>query len=245
MVAAQPATRPSPVHIQQGDAAVAHLYIRVFRIVVRTLLRILFRVRVKGLKNVPRTPVVIAANHLGWADPFLILCFLPVQPRIYVLGLSLDYVKDPGARDFRKKVVDSLELMVHLHTDRPLEAVRLVTDVLKRGGSLLIFPEGTWSGAQEGHLLELQHGAAHMSQVAGVPIVPIGVTGTQELWLRKTLTLRIGKPIYPHDFDGRIYERVHEMTDRLSAELRPLLPGDRSHARVKLLSHWLTHLFYE
>ena len=109
------------------------------------------------------------------------------------------------------------------------------------GGSLLIFPEGQL-GYEEGKLQELKHGAAHLSVSSGAPIIPVGLTGTRELWLRCRLIVRIGKPIYPTDFEGESRDRIRAMTARLQGEMRKLLPGDAKQARVKLLRRWLTNL---
>jgi 1-acyl-sn-glycerol-3-phosphate acyltransferase len=227
-----------------SDMARAGLYVRVFRLAVRGLLRLFFRVRVRGLKNLPGTPVIVCPNHLGWSDPFMILCFLPVEPRLYALGYSLDYVPDEGARAFRARVVNSLNVMIQLRMDRPIEAVRVMRDVIRRGGSLLIFPEATSMGAKEGVIQPFQEGAAHLSILTGTPIIPVGITGTRDLWLRRPITIRIGKALFPGDFQGNTHERMDAMTTRLETEVKALLPGDRSHARVKLLRNWLNGLFY-
>jgi 1-acyl-sn-glycerol-3-phosphate acyltransferase len=81
------------------------------------------------------------------------------------------------------------------------------------------------------------------SQTTGAPIVPVGATGALELWLRCRLTLRVGRPIYPGEFQGDTRERTHAMTARLDRETRALLPGDVDRPRVKLLRQWLTKLF--
>ena len=67
--------RKPEAHLQSGNAARARWHIRAFKFVVRGIFRIFFRVRVIGLKNVPPTPAIICANHLGWADTFLALLF--------------------------------------------------------------------------------------------------------------------------------------------------------------------------
>jgi 1-acyl-sn-glycerol-3-phosphate acyltransferase len=114
-------------------------------------------------------------------------------------------------------------------------------EVLHKGGSLLIFAEGHL-GTEEGQLGELQQGAAHLSQKSGVPILPVGLTGTSKLWVRRTLTVRVGTPISPEDFAGDLRSRLHAMTDVLDASMRSLLPGDREHPRLRLLERWLTKL---
>jgi 1-acyl-sn-glycerol-3-phosphate acyltransferase len=114
--------------------------------------------------------------------------------------------------------------------------------VLAKGGALGLAPEGRL-GTQEGTIGELQEGAAFLSRRTGAPLVPVGATGTLELWLWKKLTLRVGRPIYPDEFEGDSRERGRVMTDRLARELRALLPGDEQVPRFKLLSRFLTRLF--
>jgi len=201
--------------------------------------RVLFRVRVVGLENVPDKPVIICANHLGWTDAFLILLFLPLEPRIYILGER----QVAHISKFRNALIRWLQVMVPLDRDKPLEAVRVMNGVLKRGGSLLIFPEGKL-GTVEGELLPLQHGAPHLSLHSGVPILPVGLTGPHELWLRRTLTVRIGRPIEPSQFTGDLRTRMSTLTWALERDMSALLPGEQSRQpRIKLLRRWLTELF--
>lgn len=214
-------------------------YHRAFRLILRGVFRLFFRVRVEVVHNVPRTPVIICANHLGWADPFLVLLFCPVAPRIFALGLHPGHVSA-----FRAWVVDTLEILVPVDPHKPRETLRQAEEILRSGSSLLVFPEGTAVGTKEGSLLELQHGASHLSQSSGLPIMPVGLTGTSELWLRRTLTMRIGKSVGPNEFDGDMRTRTHAMTVRLEGELRALLPGDHERARIKPLRKWLTGLFF-
>ncbi|MEO8289144.1 MAG: lysophospholipid acyltransferase family protein [Chloroflexota bacterium] len=226
------------IHPQTGDLVHAGGVVWLFRIIVRTLFKIFFRIRVHGLTNVPDRPVIICANHLGWTDPFLILLFLPVEPRIYILGER----QVAHISRFRNAVVRTLQVMVPLDRDKPREALRVMSDVLARGGSLLIFPEGKL-GTEEGTLQPLQSGASHLSLHAGSPILPVGLTGTRDLWFRHTLTVQIGKPIDPAQFTGDLRTRLTTFTWHLDGEMRALLPGDTQHPRVKLLNRWLTNLF--
>jgi 1-acyl-sn-glycerol-3-phosphate acyltransferase len=231
---------PSPrrTHTTGLNLARAGPWIRAFRLFVKFIFLLFFRVRVYGPENVPHGPAIVCANHLGWADAFLILLCLPVEPRIYVLGdrnvLNIS--------NFRTRVINALRIMVPLDRNKPVEAVRLMESVLKRGGSLLIFPEGGL-GTKEGALLELEPGAAYLSIRTGVPLLPVGLTGTGQLWLRRTLVVRIGRPIYPDGFAVDRDARVSDMTAELSTAMRALLPGDRERPRFKLLCDWLTNLF--
>src|SRR5947209_8072731 len=204
------------VRVQEGAAGRAPLRVKAARLVVRGLLRLLFRVRACGLENVPDRPVIVCANHLGWADPFLILALLPVEPRLYALGERAGVLRNA----FRIRVIDAFQVMVPLERDKPREALRIMQGVLARGGSLIIFPEGAL-GTREGALQPLQHGAAQLSVHSGVPLLPIGLTGTAELWLRRPITVRIGRPIDPAALpDGDTRSRIRELTAALDASLR-------------------------
>jgi 1-acyl-sn-glycerol-3-phosphate acyltransferase len=225
------------LHPQTGDLVHAAWSIKLFRRVLRVIFKLLFRVRVAGLENVPQKPVIICANHLGWTDAFLILLFLPVEPRVYILGER----QVAHISKFRNAMIRWMNVMVPLDRDRPREALRVMGDVLKGGGSLLIFPEGQL-GTTEGELQPLQNGASHLSLFSSTPLLPVGLTGTHELWLRSPLTVRIGKPIDPAQFTGDLRTRMNTLTWHLDREMRVLLPGDKSHPRLKLLSRWLTEL---
>ncbi|MGI8587640.1 MAG: lysophospholipid acyltransferase family protein [Chloroflexia bacterium] len=227
------------IRLPRGDLGPAGRQLRAFRALLRGVFQVFFRVRVRGLAGVPPGPIIICSNHLGWADTFLLLLFFPIEPRIYLLG-------NENVRDltwFRTWIINTLKILIPVDYGRPAQAVRVSLEVLRRSGSLVAFPEGTVEGTAEGRLLPLQDGAAYLSQAAGVPLVPVGLTGTKQLWLRRTLTMRIGPAVYPAEFMGDRRERAREQTTKLSAEMRALLPGDYERPRYKPLRRWLTNLF--
>jgi 1-acyl-sn-glycerol-3-phosphate acyltransferase len=234
---AQPISDPMEVGVQTGDASRANLTLKLGRWALRLLFRVIFRVKVRRLQKLPKGPVIICANHLGWTDPFLILLFLPVEPRIYVVGER----EVSQLSSFRNRALHHLQVMVPLDREKPREALDTMKDVLQRGGSLLLFPEGHL-GEKEGALGELKHGAAHLAVVSGHPIVPVGLTGTSELWLGRKLTMRVGQAIDSSGLAGDSRDRIRAMTASLDTALRGLLPGDEPHPRWKPLRRWLTDL---
>ncbi len=238
-VLAVEASAPLPqLSPQEGNARTARWPLRAFRLFLRLLFRLFFRVRITGLEHVPTTQAIICPNHLGWADPFLIMLFLPVEPRIYALGLH------PAlASALRTRIVNWLQILVALDPGKPRQALDRAVDVLRRGGSLLVFPEGGTIAAHEGELLPLQRGAAYVSVITSVPMLPVGITGTKELWLRKTLTVRIGAPLDPQRYVGTSRERGRQLTEALGAGIRSLLCGEPPHSRFKPLNRWLTKMF--
>jgi 1-acyl-sn-glycerol-3-phosphate acyltransferase len=223
--------------VQRGDVSRARLGVKVFRLVVRGLFRILFRVHVEGREKLPQGQAIICANHLGWTDPFLVILYLPLEPRIYVMGER----EVAHISRFRNRVLNWLQVMVPLDRDKPREALETIQDLLRRGGSVLLFPEGQL-GQREGELLELKPGAAHISALSGYPIVPVGLTGPSELWVGRRLAVRIGSPIAPGDFEGNTRDKARAMTVALAGAMHALLPGDSQRARWKPLRRWLTKL---
>jgi 1-acyl-sn-glycerol-3-phosphate acyltransferase len=84
-------------------------------------------------------------------------------------------------------------------------SVREAAAVLQSGLGMLAFPEGTRSGT--GKLLPFKKGPFHVAMEAGVPVVPITITGSREAWPKGKMSLRKGEvvvtfhsPIDPHQF---------------------------------------------
>lgn len=101
--------------------------------------------------------------------------------------------------------------------------------VLRSGASILIFPEGTRS--LDGRLLPFKRGGLLLALRGGVPIVPVGISGTFEIRSRTsylvrpgTATVRYGRPIDPSAYTVRTIERLES---DLRARIEDLLarPG--------------------
>jgi 1-acyl-sn-glycerol-3-phosphate acyltransferase len=98
-----------------------------------------------------------------------------------------------------------------------VKSVREAVHVLHSGMGMMAFPEGTRS--PDGRLLPFKKGAFHLAMAAGVPVVPITISGTHELWPKKSMKLRAGEvivtfhePIDPQHFANR--EELLEATRR-------------------------------
>jgi 1-acyl-sn-glycerol-3-phosphate acyltransferase len=228
------------LHTQEGDAARAGLFIRVMRVVIGAIFRLLFRIRASGLEHLPRGPMIAVGNHMGWADPFLVLLCFPLEPRIYVLA---DH-NAVGRTGFRATMMRLLKVVVTVSPDSGYRALREMDDVLKRGGSLLIFGEGAPPHeVREGHVRALKGGAAHLAIMSGTPLVPIGIAGTSELWVGRRIAMRVGEPIDPAEFTGPIRERARALTGRLERDIAALVPRVKQPGGPRLLRRWLTKVF--
>ena len=107
-------------------------------------------------------------------------------------------------------------------------ALRACQEVLERGEPMVMFPEGT---RQHGPVVDpdLMHaGPAFVAARAGVPIVPLGIAGTDHAMPGGSMLIRpvrvvmvVGEPIRPPEVDGRTPRRmVDELTERLRAGLQ-------------------------
>jgi len=113
---------------------------------------------------------------------------------------------------------------------------RHVDRCLEIGGAIALFPEADF-GPREGELLPFKKGFAHFAVDAGVPVVPIALSGTKDLWLGKTIGLWIGSPIAAQ---GRTVDQVLQLGEQAVAAL---LPPYREPQGRKPLRVWLTGLF--
>lgn len=160
--------------------------------------RLLFpylRMSVEGLEDVPeRDPVIFAANHLSFIDSIVIPLTVP-RP-IYYLAKA-DYFESWRTRWFFRGVGT-----VPTKRDKGAGTGALETgvEILRSGDPVGIYPEGTRS--PDGRLYRGKTGPVRMALEAGVPIVPVGVEGTDKVQptgsygiRRHPVTIRFGQPL--------------------------------------------------
>jgi 1-acyl-sn-glycerol-3-phosphate acyltransferase len=139
----------------------------------------------------PRTgPYILVANHQGWADGFLLIGFFPAEPRLHFFA---DQQGTTGTW-WKALMVKSLGGIVRV--DRTAAVDRSAVDValrfLAEGAVLAMFPEGRVSRA-EAQLAPFERGVAYLAIKAGVPVLPVWLRGTAELYLGRDLVARVGK----------------------------------------------------
>jgi 1-acyl-sn-glycerol-3-phosphate acyltransferase len=110
-------------------------------VLVRVLLATRYRFKVRGLEHLPRTgPVLLAVNHVGWLDGFLLVAVCPRRGRALV---NADYVNLPIIRSItlRAGMIPVPASGPHAHR----AAIRAVCEALDRGEAVGIFPEAQLS----------------------------------------------------------------------------------------------------
>jgi 1-acyl-sn-glycerol-3-phosphate acyltransferase len=198
--------------------------------VVAPLARAIWRPTVTGLEHVPAEGgVLLASNHRSFADSVV----LPVVvPRKVVFLAKSDYFTGPGVKGALSKAW--FEGLGMLPVDRDdaraaLDSLDTALEVLRRGEAFGLYPEGTRS--RDGRLYRGRTGVAHLALTAGVPIVPVGLRGTQDLqpvgssWPRLVhVDVAFGPPIRVADeYDGVPPGRARrDLTDRVMTAIAEL-----------------------
>lgn len=155
--------------------------------------RLLFRIRVAGRGNVPRSrPYIVVANHGGWLDIPALLLALPPRPRV-------NFLADPTflrTSRWKRLVTHQVGGVLPIPDAPPGAGWRLAARCIERGAPVVFFAEGRFE-AREGRLLRFHRGFAWTALHTGAPVVPVGISGTHDLWLRKRVLVRIGAAIEP------------------------------------------------
>jgi 1-acyl-sn-glycerol-3-phosphate acyltransferase len=198
--------------------------------VIAPLAKAVWRPTVEGTEHVPATgPVIVASNHLSFADSMVIPI---VAPRQVVFLAKEDYFTGTGLRGAAQRAWFQGLGMIPVDRDDTRAAIAsldIALDVLGRGQAFGIYPEGTRS--RDGRLYRGRTGVAHLALTSGAPVVPVGLTGTQhlqpvgsKLLRRADVTVRFGEPLrFEGRFDGVPTGRARRLvTDEIMAAIREL-----------------------
>ncbi|EOV9525861.1 lysophospholipid acyltransferase family protein [Bacillus cytotoxicus] len=178
-------------------------------------------VEVKGLENVPKDqPVLVVSNHQSNMDIPVLLGYLN-KPIGFVSKAEIKKIPIVPAW---------MELMNCVFMDRSnrrqsLQAIKEGIERLKKGHSLVIFPEGTRS--KGGEIGEFKAGSFHLAIKSGVAILPVTIEGTYKMFeangnrLKPAhVTLTISKPITPEQYGSMDVKELTQYTkDMIVAQL--------------------------
>lgn len=178
--------------------------------------RLWFRIRVRGKEHVPRTgAVLIVCNHLSNFDPAMLgwasrprKSFYMGKKELFDSRVSAWIISSLGAFPVDRGGMDRT-------------AVRISRDLLARGESVLMFPEGTRS--TDGTLRAAFPGAGSMGMGEGVTIVPAAIWGSQ--FKRGPVRVQFGPPVSSDGLAaGTKGARAAELTNRIMQAIADLVP---------------------
>jgi 1-acyl-sn-glycerol-3-phosphate acyltransferase len=191
---------------------------------VRFLIKALTRTEFIDYENIPaRGGVIVAINHLNYLDT-PVLFANPRRPDITAL-VTTKYQK----KAFIKWFTESAEGIWINRDIADFSAIRKASQILADGRALGIAPEGTRS--QDAKLQEGKPGTIMLALKSRVPIVPVGITGTEDalkkiLHLRKPrIIIRFGEAFTIPEFKkGERSADLKYWTDELMKRIAALLP---------------------
>lgn len=183
--------------------------------------------RIQGVRG----PALIIANHGSHFDTPVVLSTLPAVLRAKTaVAAAADKFYRPGKRGWWFSLFWNA---YPIERGGGRDALAYSQDLLARGWSLLIYPEGTRS--RSGEVQEFRHGAAILAMQAKAPVIPIYTEGLRNVMPKGERTprpaavhVRIGEPV---TLDG--ITSVEAATARLQGALHALsLEAQPAHARV-------------
>ena len=211
------------VAVEPGSGHGKGFYWLLRHVVLGPVVTKIFRPTVEGAENVPETgPAILASNHLSFAD----WLFMPLalDRRVTFVAKS-DYFTGAGIKGWAQKrfFAGTGQVPIDRSGGRASEAaLRAGLKVLRRGELFGIYPEGTRS--HDGRLYKGRTGVARLALLAGVPVIPTAVIGTDLIAppgriVKKIVspTVRFGTPLDFSRYAGMSEDRfiLRSITDEI------------------------------
>ncbi|HZD16688.1 MAG TPA: lysophospholipid acyltransferase family protein, partial [Actinomycetota bacterium] len=199
-------------------------------------IRLWFNWRLEGLEHVPKEgPVLVAANHISYFDPLGHGVFLLKAGRRPRFLTKVELYKNPLLR----RVLEGSSMIPVRRGSGDRAPVESALDALKKGRVVLVYPESTVTTNEDFSPMRGKTGIARLSLAARVPVLPIAIWGSQQVWQRSgARSLKFGRPIWvkagtPLDFsefenDPDDRRAVDAVTQRVMDELAVLVEDLRS-----------------
>lgn len=218
------ADKKKPTHSGSEPLQMGRWY-RFLRGIFGFLIRVVCRIEVEGLENVPGLgPYLVVVNHLHWLDAPLVMTVYPYRAHVFA-------AEKWEKHWFLGRLMNSLDAIYVQRGEVDRKALRKALKVLRGGGVLGVAPEGTRS--RTGEMQKGRSGAAYMSIHTGARILPMAITGQEDVFsaLRRFRRARVriifGKPFESsHAATGRATSaQVHAFADEIMYCLAALLPA--------------------
>jgi len=202
---------------------------RIVLAIAWVLHRILLRWTVTGTENVPAEGgCIVVANHVHLADPVLLLLSLPrwitfmAKEELFRNAILGRLLRDAG--------IFAVARAGNVQQKR--DVMRQAEELLAAGRVLALFPEG--SRSRSGVMQAGKGGAAILAIHAGVPVLPVAIDGTEQLyragwWLRRPrVTVTVGAPFRLQTSAERMpRSELSRLTDELMHHIAERLPEKR------------------
>ncbi len=170
-------------------------------------LKLVYRLKVEGLENVPKTnDYIVCPNHLSTLDPPLVAAVLPRR-------VSFMAKKELFDIKFLRWWIDWLGAFAVNRESLGPSTIKTVLNIKKSEWVFGIFPQGT--RGEPGTISSVSKGFAGLAKITKCSVLPVGIIGTNEvkrLPFSGQIIVRIGKPIpYSDDTDEVVSKWIDEI----------------------------------
>ena len=200
--------------------------LRILRFLIRTLLRLIARVEIHGIENVPLTGgMILASNHIGILD--IVMVYFAINRT----DLFIPVAEKFGRVGWIRWLGKHLNFLFVDRFNPDLKAIRKMISLMENGKCLVIAPEGTRS--LTGSLNEGKPGVAYLAARSGFPVVPAAITGTADnvilanvkRFRKSHITLTGGKPFTIPPMPNKDRDAtLQKYTDEIMCRMAALLP---------------------
>ncbi len=192
------------------------LSVKILIAVLFPIFKLFNRFEIIGKENLPKSGgIVYASNHISFADP--IFWVLSIRRRICYMAKAELYNSKFLRGIFKLAGVFPVE-----RGKASVNSVNHAIDIVKNGGILGIFPEGTRS--KDGKPARAKSGVAYIANATGADVVPMAVVSKGKIKPFKKVKLYVGKPI-PHSeihFEGTDRKGLRNASERIMSEITKL-----------------------
>lgn len=198
---------------------------RLMRGAIRGIAKLITRIEVEGMEQLPLGNVIVLGNHLGRLDTLVLFCVLDRED--IIMPIAGKYRHHPlfGLMGW------AFEGIWLRQDGNDVHSLRQILERMEQGGMLVMAPEGTRSLTES--LQEAKPGAAFLAVKSGYPIMPAAITGTEDRLVkdnikhlrRSRIKVRAGQPFTLRVPPGRGREQAYrEATDEIMCRIAVLLP---------------------
>jgi 1-acyl-sn-glycerol-3-phosphate acyltransferase len=201
-------------------------------VIILPLMTLLFRRAFSGAEHLPKSGgVILAVNHISYADPFAVALFVHTNGRRPRFMAKASVFRIPL---LGRIVKGARQIPVFRESADAGKALSAAVDAVKRGECVVVYPEGTVTKDPDYWPMVAKTGVARIALQTGAPVIPVGQWGAQEFlgrsgrprpFPRKRLHVRAGAPVDLSQWNGAepTVDVLRAMTSKIMAEVTALV----------------------
>lgn len=213
--------------------------------VLAPILRLMFNIKTTGKENLPQGGYILVGNHLSYLDPFSFAYSVYIHMKRVPHYLAKESI-------FRIPIIGKIlpkvgQIPVYRGGKSNEEPLRAAKEYLKAGQVVVVFPEGTLTRDPDQWPMRGKSGAIRLAVELGLPIVPCGQWGVQEVlgnYSKKfrpnpfhTVRVKIGKPMFFRELENKTpsAKELSDATDKVMREISGIVGELRGETPPKQL----------